>query len=44
MPGDKNNKAAKLNCSLVGYESLTDDVKQYDRDNAESALALIQGQ
>ena len=44
MQGDKNNKAAKLNCSLVSYESLTDDVKQYDRDNAERALALIQGQ
>jgi hypothetical protein len=42
VSGNKNNKSAKLNCSLVGYESLTDDVKQYDRDNVERVFHLVQ--
>jgi len=39
--GGRNIKAAKLNCSLVGYERLSEDAKQYDRDNVERAFNLV---
>jgi hypothetical protein len=39
--GSEKNNAAKLNASLISYEQLTEDQKQYDRDNVNRALHLI---
>lgn len=39
--GASSNKAAKLNSYLVGYETLAEDIKQYDRDNVERAFLLF---
>lgn len=36
-----NNKPAKLNRYLVGYENLVDDIQQYDRDNVARAFLLL---
>jgi len=38
-----NNKSAKLNRYLVGYESLSEDVKEYDRDNVARMFHFAQG-
>jgi hypothetical protein len=40
--GATSNKPAKLNSYLKGYETLEGEVKQYDRDNVERALLLVQ--
>ena len=41
-PGNSNKKSAKLNHYLVAYESLPEEIKQYDRANVDRAFLLIQ--
>jgi len=42
--GGQTDKTARLNAFLVDYEELTDEIKQYDRDNAARALLLLPAQ